>query len=199
MVLHELYYSKPDRGLATVDVLKTGLSLKIAVDSMGMGHTIALVAIMIKNFCASFNVSKNMTQSQIEDYAADLVLDYYKNDHTPIPWRVEEYAIFFDRAAKGEFKQKNGNSFIFDHIDRDVIENMFSVYMPERTAARWKIEDELEEKKRFQVPAPRMSGNEFEYDDNGKAHLKGPTVFDLQKDTSKDPDAIKELGPKYGK
>lgn len=182
-----------------VAVLTTGTSIKEFVDGIGRVHAITLVAIMLRNFCSQFNVSKNMSQSQIEDYACDLVLDYYDRRDT-IAWKFEEYAIFFDRAAKGEFRKPNGDSFIFDRIDRDVIESIFEVYLQERTAARWKIEDDAEAKKRAgdPPPPPRTSSTEFEFDARGVGHLKKPTIWDLRRSGENTDASINDLERKYG-
>lgn len=196
MVLRETfldkYRNKQDLNIA---VLKTGTTLSELCKQVGKGETITVVAIMLRNFCAQYNVSKNMTQSQIEDYAADLVLDYAErrgvSDHLPPEmeaWKLEEYAIFFDRAGKGDFGVP------FDRIDRGVIEQMFEQYMAERNAARWELEQE-EVTRRWQTPNihPRVS----EYLPEEK---RARTINDLTTNSEKNAilDPLAQLRAKYG-
>lgn len=133
--------SQGDRLELSKLAIRQGSIIPDVVKSFGLSTAMSLMALLIQKFCNQFNVRYNMTPGQIVDLAADLVVDFNNRKGNQV--RLEELAIFFDRAAKNEFTKKNGASFVFDHIDRAVIEEMMDVYFEtDRTAAVWAIEDE---------------------------------------------------------
>ena len=141
LALQQLYEISPSRLDLSKNTILQGSNMPAIVQTFGLPLTMALVALLIQNFCNQFNVKANMTVGQIQDLAADLVLDF--KDRRGNQVRLEELAIFFDRAAKGEFRKKDGTAFIFDRIDRSVIEGMMDVYFEnDRTQAIWAIEDD---------------------------------------------------------
>lgn len=140
-------------------VFRQGAPIKPLIEAMGVVPVIAIVAAMIDRYCSQFNVSKNMNQTQIEDLAADLVLGFKTRQGNSV--MLEELAIFFDRAAKGEFEKKGKKLVPFDRIDRGLIEEMLDVYFEtDRTQAVWAIEDELNARRVEPEPSDtlRLSG-----------------------------------------
>lgn len=204
LALQPLYDKSSDRLELSKNVLKDGVNLPEVVKVIGIPATMSVVALMVQRFCQQFNVSKNMSASQVEDFAADLVLEFNNRKGNQV--RLEELAIFFDRAGKGEFTRKDGRPFIFDRIDRGVLEEMMDHYFTnDRTAAVWAIEDEKEAAKRNQLGGdevaqifPRSSpATVFDKDGN---EITPKNIYDLAGTGSRFAIAktLKELGEKYG-
>lgn len=193
LALREHFYDKcRSRHELTIATIQRGSALRDVIAAVGVENVIFLVAVMIRNFCQQYNVSKNMSQDQIEDLAGDLVLDFKDRGNQV---RLEELAIFFDRAAKGEFNQ-DGKSLVFDRIDRGVIELMLDRYFEQdRTAAVWQLMDERSKQHTDGVPIlPRTSGRVKTNPDDGYKEV--PTINDLiSVDLQNDLDKLEK---KYG-
>lgn len=154
LTLREHFYKPfPDPLDLGVAVLKKGSPFPEVVRTLGMAKTVFIVAVMIDNFCKQFNLGqgKNMNQGQIEDLAGILVMDFTDRKGNAV--MLEELAIFFDKAPT--MKRKDGKPFIFDRIDRLVIEEMLDFYFEnDRTQAVWKIEDDLKRLRTIEGPEP---------------------------------------------
>jgi hypothetical protein len=102
MILSETFYrGNPDGRSIAIATLKNGTPVKQLFQELGAVKSIFLLGEMIRNYCAQFNVSKNMTPEQIESLAADLYLDFKDRPGNSV--MLEELAVFFDRAIRGEF------------------------------------------------------------------------------------------------
>ena len=173
-----------------------GAALQQLKPVFGVGGLIGIVSVLVERFNSLFNfhASKKMTSAQIEDIAAELVLDFLDRKQTPVT--LEEMAVFFDRAGRNEFiNPKNGRPFIFDRIDKSVIYEMLDFYFEDekegRTAAVWSLQDEKEMKLReinAAPPMPRMTAQDdatpldFEkWATEGRSHLTGKGLLDLHK------------------
>jgi hypothetical protein len=195
VILYENFYSKNRDTLSlSKAVILEGAGLKPLLETFGFIPVYSLIAAMIDNYCSKFNVLRNMTQSQIEDLAADLTLDFKKREGTDIT--LEELTIFFDRAAKGEFI-RNGKKLVpFDRIDRGLIEDLLDFYFEtDRTAAVWNVQDERENKiKEAQLTA------KAEQEARNAAADAPKSIDELIKGKSHlTAKGLKELHEKYGK
>lgn len=158
IILHENFYSRATDAVALSKlVIQEGTPIKPLIQHLGVIAITSLIAAMIDGYCQQFNISKNMSQRQIEDLALDLCLNFKDRKGNSV--MLEELAVFFDRAGKGEF-YRNGKKLVpFDRIDRQIIEEMMDVYFEEeRTAAIWALQDEKEALKRGTIEdSPRIS------------------------------------------
>ena len=201
IVLAELYKEAGgDRHELAKITIQKGVNLPEIANLIGIPPTMSLIAIMIENFCSQFNFGpgKNMNRRQMEDLAADIVLDFTNRKGNQV--RLEEMAVFFDRASKGEFTKPGGKSFIFDRIDRAVIEEIMDHYFEnDRTKAIHAIEDE---KNASRIPADQIihprETPPIQLDKSGK-DITPKNIYDLagtgRFGTVK---ALKELEKKYG-
>lgn len=152
LALRHFYDGAEDRVEVSKRVLLQGSDLPDVAKLIGVPQLMALVSLMLYRFNGQFNFapSKKMTSGQIEDLAADLVLEFTNRKGNQV--RFEELAIFFDRAGKGEFEKRNGVPFVFDRIDRQVVMEILDFYFEtDRTQAVWALEDEKEKAKRNQL------------------------------------------------
>ncbi|MBK7885497.1 MAG: hypothetical protein IPJ81_18160 [Chitinophagaceae bacterium] len=86
---------------------------------------------MIKDFCSSLNVVRNMNEDQMIEAAA-MLLDECEN------FRLEDYMIMFSMAKRGELVK------IMDRIDLQVITAMLDEYFTRRKlAAINKVDNEI--------------------------------------------------------
>jgi hypothetical protein len=76
---------------------------------------LALVTIMVKDFCNSVNVVRNMTEDQMIECAA-MLLDECGN------FRMEDYLMMFNMAKRGQLVK------IFDRLDITVVTQMLDEY-----------------------------------------------------------------------
>lgn len=83
-------------------------------------HTVLFL--MIKDFCASINVVRNMNEDQMIEAAA-MLLDEAGN------FRLEDYTMFFAMAKRGSLGK------IMDRIDTQVISTLLDEYWTRRKTA----------------------------------------------------------------
>lgn len=198
LILHENFYKGNHGGreiaLATI---KKGTPFKELARELGAVKTIFLISEIIRNYCSQFNVSKNMTPDQIEDYAAEIFLDF--RDRVGNSVMLEEIVIAFDRAAKGEFcDPRTGKKLIpFDRIDRTLLDQFLDVYFEQdRDKAIQAIEDERNNKARTPdgEDLPRML----------QAGAAPVSITDIYTSLAGQPDKLKlakllkEMEEKYG-
>lgn len=88
-----------------------------------------LVFLIIKDFCSSFNVVRNMNEDQMIE-AANMLIEDAGN------YRLEDYYMMFAMAKKGQLIK------IYDRIDGQIINEMADAYHQNRQRAAWKAEDE---------------------------------------------------------
>jgi hypothetical protein len=167
LVLRDNFYKKANNAAELgILVFREGTTFPELATGVGTKKTIFAVVCLIQNFCNQFNFGsgKNMNVQQVVDFATDLTTSFIDRKGNAV--RFEEIAIFFDRAGKNEFKKKNGQPFIFDRIDRLVIEEMMDHYFEtDRTAAVWALEDQKRNRERLQLESPepvaRMTADEY--------------------------------------
>lgn len=83
---------------------------------MGYGSVQKLMFLLVRDFCESFNVVRNMNENQIIECAA-MLIDNADN------LRIEDYAMFFAGAKKGDYGK------VMDHIDAQVINSMLDDFL----------------------------------------------------------------------
>lgn len=110
-------------------ILDKGLPLKNLQHSIGMADTVKLLTALIAQFVASFNVSKNMNAQQIQDLAFTLLDEYQSGSFYCPSYRLEDFAVFFERAKKGEFGRP------FDYVDAALILEWLAKFDAERSQA----------------------------------------------------------------
>jgi hypothetical protein len=198
LVLRENFYKRASNSVELVKlVFNEGTTFQELAAGVGTKPTILALTCLIQNFCSQFNFgpNKNMTVSQAVDLAADLATSFIDRKGNAV--RFEEIAIFFDKAGKNEFKKKNGQPFIFDRIDRLVIEEMMDHYFEtDRTHGVWALEDEKAARARQHLDLPRISqgtgDDEFKpIDEIFTTYAGQPGTLALKK-------LINEAAEKYG-
>ena len=107
-------------------------SLKEIIKSIGLPEIQTLVMTLVKNFCHSLNLVRNMSQSQV--IACTLYLVDECRD-----FRMEDYLIMFTMAERGKLGD------VFDHMDIEVIGTIHQEYLRHRQAA-FKIINDNEKK-----------------------------------------------------
>lgn len=103
-----------------------GQTIKDLKTELGLEGASELIALVITNFTRVFNVSKNMNEDQIMEYAMDFVENnqLFNNQETAI--KFEDICLFFEGAKSGRYGNK------FDHIDGALINEFFAQYKKER-------------------------------------------------------------------
>ena len=96
----------------------------------GKKTMLGILTLMVKDFCGSINVVRNMNEDQMIETAA-MLLDECGN------FRLEDYVMMFNLAKKGELFK------IFDHLDIQVVTQIFDAYWHRRhTAGRAEVESD---------------------------------------------------------
>lgn len=91
---------------------------------------LAVLSILIKDFCASLNVVRNMNEDQIIE-AALVLLDECGN------FRLQDYLMMFQLAKRGGLNIK-----ILDRMDIQIITQMLDAYWEKRHQDAKKREEE---------------------------------------------------------
>lgn len=98
--------------------------------SEGKRKVLALVTIIVRDFCASINVVRNMNEDQVIESAMMLVEECGN-------FRLEDYVMMFSMAKKGSLDVK-----IYDRIDIQVITQILDAYWLIRHRAGKQIQQE---------------------------------------------------------
>lgn len=101
-----------------------------------------LIAVMVRDYCASVNVSRNMNEDQILEAAA-MLMEEAGN------FRLEDYAMMFAQAKRGKLVK------VYERIDLSTITDMADAYYAERRDA--KINQQEQEIERQEVQAPHIA------------------------------------------
>ncbi len=105
--------------------------IKQLVETEGKKKILAILGLMIKDFCSSFNVVRNMNEDQMIE-AAFMLLDECDN------FRLEDYLLMFSMAKKGDLVK------IMDRVDIQIITSILDEYWIRRkNAAKKHSEDEM--------------------------------------------------------
>lgn len=108
--------------------------IKDIVSQDGPEAMLFVLSAIIRNFCASVNVVRNMSTGQIL-MAANTLLQECKN------YRVEDFVLMFDMAMKGKIKPNDGRG-IMDRLDLTVIVDIWNIYDGIRYASAEQIQEE---------------------------------------------------------
>lgn len=119
---------------------------------------LVILSLLVKDFCASMNVVRNMNEEQMIEAAA-LLLDECSN------FRLEDYVMMFQLAKRGELVK------IYDRIDLQIITAMMDEYWKKRKEAGEKGLDE-ESKHLDSLGNPqRTSAPELIWSDEKKTYI----------------------------
>jgi hypothetical protein len=127
----------------------------------GEAGVLLLISVMVRDYCASVNVARNMNEDQILEAAA-MLMEEAGN------FRLEDYAMMFAQAKRGKLVK------VYERIDLTTITDMADAYYAERRDA--KINQQEQEIERLEVQAPhtapkqiystpedRAQGNDLDY------------------------------------
>lgn len=95
------------------------------VQQEGKKRLLAVLVLMVKDFCSSMNVVRNMTEDQMLETGA-MLLEECDN------FRMEDYLVMFTMAKKGDFYPEVK---ILDRIDIQVISQIMDAYWLRRKRA----------------------------------------------------------------
>lgn len=98
----------------------------------GKKHLLKIIFLLVKDFCGSINVVRNMNEDQMIE-AANMLLDECGN------FRLEDYLMMFAMAKKGKLAK------LMDRIDLQVITTIADEYFEKRRDAALKVEREQHE------------------------------------------------------
>jgi len=98
------------------------------VGQMGEPAVLLILSIMVRDFCGSLNVVRNMNEDQILEAAA-MLLNECDN------FRLEDYTMMFALAKKGDLVK------IYDRIDLQVITAILDAYWERRHKAGQEARD----------------------------------------------------------
>jgi hypothetical protein len=115
---------------AFLDVVKYPMIKDLVVEH-GRKTMLKVIFLLVKDFCSSLNLIRNMNEDQMIE-AASMLIDECDN------FRLEDYTIMFSMGKRGELAR------IFDHVDIQVITQMLDEYWRRRhKAGLLAQEDEL--------------------------------------------------------
>lgn len=106
--------------------------IKKLVDDLGKKTMMKVLFLLVKDFCSSMNVVRNMNEDQMIESAA-MLLDECDN------FRMEDYVMMFQMAKRGQLVK------VMDRIDINVITLMLDAYWEKRRDTAL-VQQEKEEK-----------------------------------------------------
>lgn len=133
------------------------------IEKIGHGITHKIVFLLIKDFCNTFNVVRNMNEDQMIE-AAGMLVDECDN------MRMEDYTMMFALAKRG------GLIKIYDRIDLEVITDVFNAYWIKRHNAAIEANDRDINRQESQLPMMRLS----KPDDFDKVASLGSAIADMK-------------------
>ena len=98
-----------------LSVIKYPMIKSLITTTEGKMRLMGIVTLLIKDFCSSFNVVRNMNENQMIE-AASMLLDECDN------FRLEDYVMMFQMGKRGELFN------VHDRIDLQVITAMLDKY-----------------------------------------------------------------------
>jgi len=99
--------------------------IKSLVKSEGKKRMLALIVLLVKDFCSSVNVVRNMNEDQMIE-TAQMLLDECDN------FRMEDFVMMFSMAKRGKFHPEVK---IMDRIDIQLVAAIMDCYWEQRRAA----------------------------------------------------------------
>ncbi len=118
-------------------------TLQGLIERNGRKTMLKVVFMLVKDFCASVNVVRNMNEDQMIEAAA-MLIDECDN------FRLEDYVMMFSLAKRGELVK------LFDHIDLSIISQILDEYWSRRQRAALHMQDQECHRLDYQGPAIRM-------------------------------------------
>lgn len=94
----------------------------------------ALLYLIVKNFCESVNVVRNMTEDQMIEAASMLIDECYD-------YSIEDYIMMFTMAKRGKLSINDGKG-VMDRVDLEVVGKIFTAYDTLRSEAKERIQEE---------------------------------------------------------
>lgn len=104
-----------------LDVVKYP-KIEVLISDLGKSKMLKVIFLMVKDFCSSMNVVRNMNEDQMIEAAA-MLIDECGN------FRLEDYVMMFQLGKRGELVK------IMDRIDLQVITAMLDEYWLKRAKA----------------------------------------------------------------
>lgn len=124
------------------------------IQTEGRKKMLSVLVLMVKDFCSSLNVVRNMNEDQMIETAA-MLLDECDN------FRLEDYVMMFSMAKRGELVK------IYDRIDMQLISEIMDAYWLRRQEAARRMEED--EDKRLASIGPQQRLNESMHPQDQKA------------------------------
>lgn len=93
------------------------------VETEGKKKMLMVMILLVKDFCSSMNVVRNMNEDQMIE-AGSVLLDECDN------FRLEDYVMMFSMAKKGQLPVK-----VYDRIDIQLISQFMDAYWVQRNNA----------------------------------------------------------------
>lgn len=113
-------------------------------ETIGLRDMHKLIFLLVKDFCNSLNVVRNMNEDQMIE-AAGMLMDECDN------FRLEDYTMMFTMAKRG------GLIKIYDRIDLQVITDIFDAYWIKRNNAAVEAEERAITRQEAQLPVMRST------------------------------------------
>lgn len=101
------------------------------IEREGYKKMLAVLTLMVKDFCSSVNVVRNMNEDQMIEAGA-MLLEECGN------FRMEDYLMMFTMAKRGSFDEVK----IYDRIDIQLISKIMDAYWDRRHAAGKRAQEE---------------------------------------------------------
>jgi hypothetical protein len=110
-----------------LDVIKYPM-VKSLVTEVGKKRMLKVIYLMVRDFCSSINVVRNMNEDQMIEAAA-MLIDECGN------FRLEDYAMMVSMGKRGELVK------IYDRIDLPILSQVLDEYWRRRHTAAVKLEE----------------------------------------------------------
>jgi hypothetical protein len=122
--------------------------IKDLVKDNGEPVVLLLIAVMVRDYCASVNVARNMNEDQILEAAA-MLMEEAGN------FRLEDYAMMFALAKRGKLVK------VYERVDLSTITDMADAYYTERRDTKIAMQEQEIERQEVQAPhvAPKQIYN----------------------------------------
>lgn len=104
-------------------------TIKRLGQEIGKKGTLLMILALVRDYCNSINVVRNMNQDQMLE-TASMLLDECDN------FRLEDYVIMFSMAKRGEFVK------VYDHVDINLVSEIMDGYWLIRNEAGKRAHDE---------------------------------------------------------
>lgn len=100
-------------------------------EELGRKKTLLVLLLLVRDFCNSLNVVRNMTEDQMIE-TASMLLDECDN------FRLEDYVMMFSLAKRGQLVK------VMDRVDIELVGKMLDEYWQTRNQAGRRLQEEAE-------------------------------------------------------